>query len=293
MPSPTTVAAPVAGQGVADGRSACSPASRVSATAWAPELIADRLHAAVQSGALLKDEQGLHQLPPAGTGASPWLSVTVPQGPSVHCRFLMDFLFEQAYAKSAVPWGCRACYKVAVAPHTLAQLMALRRLQERGTGVTAKCGIEVDREITQNLYSGFYYCDGLEQARAVYRRVRDAVDADPALGPDVPMRIKRGCTEYEIHCGPSDRWAFDPAQAEVEASLKTQFKPPPPSTQPALKAKLSTLGRWLQTAFRIGDDSYLQFTGGRRLYPAPVSYDPVPPQEMADSSQLAPGPAHR
>jgi hypothetical protein len=250
-------------------------------------LIVDRLRTAVQRGDVLMDEQGLYHLPPAGPGASPWLTVAVRKGPSPNCRFLMDFLFEQAYARSAVPWGCRDCYKVAVAPRTLAQLMALRSSQERGTGVTAKCGVEVDREITQNLYAGFYYCDGLEQARSVYRRVRNAVDGDPALGPAVPMRIKRGCTEYEMHCGPSDRWAFDPAQAEVEASLKPRFKPPPPATQPPLQAKLSTLGRWLQTAYRIGDDSYLQFTGGRRLYPATVSYDPMPPP-VASAAPIPP-----
>ena len=34
------------------------------------------------------------------------------------------------------------------------------------------------------------------------------------------------------------------------------------------------MAHWIDTAFRIGDDTYLDFTNGRRLKPKMVSYDP-------------------
>ncbi|CAK0752107.1 hypothetical protein CCP3SC1_2030003 [Gammaproteobacteria bacterium] len=42
------------------------------------------------------------------------------------CKFLSDFLFEQVYAKQAVPHGCRNCYKVKVIASTLKGLVAVR-----------------------------------------------------------------------------------------------------------------------------------------------------------------------
>jgi len=85
------------------------------------------------------------------------------------------------------------------------------------------------------------------------------------------MRIKRGCTPYEIHCGPSDRWTFDPAQEELEARLLERFAPPGKG-KPA--EEYVTLMQCVEAAHSIGDDSYLEFTKDRRLYPATVSYEP-------------------
>jgi hypothetical protein len=241
------------------------------------------LQDAVNDGRLVQMEDGWYGLPQKKEGVSVWLHVS--KGPSLNCEFLMHFLFDIAYAKSAVPLGCSSCYKVGVAPKDLGQLMALRKLQE-GLDYKSKCGVEVDREITQNVYSGFFYCQGLDGARKVFSEVRRAIDQHPDLGPDVPMRIKRGCTEYELHCGPSDQFKFPSELGPLEAYLKTKFQSAPKIKSNPLKAKLETLARWIQTAFRIGDNTYLKFTGGKRLYPATVSYSPEPPSERPSAPAL-------
>lgn len=43
-----------------------------------------------------------------------------------------------------------------------------------------------------------------------------------------------------------------------------------------LAGRVATTRYWIQCAFRIGDDTYLDFTGGERLYSDRVNYDPHP-----------------
>lgn len=237
--------------------------------------IAERLRQAIERGDLIEHSDGSLGLPP--TQGAPTANNAIFHAPHKYldCRFLLSFLFNIVYSESAVPWGCASCYKVVVNPANLRGLMALRNLQ-KSIDCVAKTSVEVDRTITQNIYVGFFYCITLERAREVYWIVRAAVDAEPKLGPETPVRIKRGCTEYEIHCGPSDQYTFHPDLPELEAYLLSRFRHPPKPQNDPLKERLNTLALWQQTAFRIGDDTYLDFTGGRRLFPKSVTYDPNP-----------------
>jgi hypothetical protein len=87
----------------------------------------------------------------------------------------------------------------------------------------AKSGSEVDRQENQSLYSAYFYLLGLDKARAVYRKLRGEIDADPKLGPAVKIVIKRGCTNYEQACGPSDRYTFDPRRKRIEEYFRSRF----------------------------------------------------------------------
>lgn len=136
------------------------------------------------------------------------------------CNFLNDFLFDQAYAKAAVPWGCRNCYKVKVTAGGLRQNLTMGRLAKT-LAHSSKSGCEAGG--ARVAYSTIFYALGLDRARAIYREVRNRVDETPGLGPQVPIAIKRGCSNYEYACGPSDRYRFDPALEAVEAHLKARF----------------------------------------------------------------------
>ncbi len=234
--------------------------------------VAENLRNAVEAGSLLQNENGTFELPPFEQGTSSWLDVHKTQ--HLDC-VLSNFLFKHAYAESAVPFGCKECYKVIVTLKTLKQLMALKSLQEE-IECTSKCGIEVDRATTQSLYSGFFYCIGLDKAREIYKIVRAAITSHPSLGCEIPVHIKRGCTHFEISCGPSDQYEFKPELPELEDHLKNRFKRPEKTRGNKTQEKLSTFALWIQTAYRIGDDTYLEFTGGKRLYPKLVTYDPDP-----------------
>ncbi len=193
--------------------------------------------------------------------------VIVFNGPPLECRFLMQLMFKIAYGRSAAPHGCSACYKVKVAPGSLRELVAAWRIAKR-VECTSKWGIDFFNPYSQDVYAGYFYTSGLDAARRLLKVVREAFDADPNLGPGIPITIKRGCSEYEIALGPLDRFDFKPEMAEVEDYLKSRFRWP----QRAGRGD-AVLAHWIDVAFRMGDDTYLDFTDGKRLRPRTTTYD--------------------
>lgn len=229
--------------------------------------VGDNLKRAVESGALTEDIDGRLAVTPQ-LGEYNW--AVVQHGPPLQCGFLMYFLFFQAYAQKAVPHGCSACYKVKVAPRTLRELVAAWGIA-KGIACHSKWGVDFTNQNSQHLYAGYFYCTGLDGARVLYKVVREAIDAHPLLGPGVGMTIKRGCSNYEAALGPSDKFEFADELIELEAWLKTRFK---------LNMRTGPLpvplAHWLDFAYCIGDNTYLDFTGGRPLRPPTVSYSPEP-----------------
>lgn len=230
--------------------------------------VAEHLQHAIDTGALIEEADGTLRLPAEREKPANW--ATVANGPQLGCKFLLDFLFRNVYARSAVPHGCRACYKVKAAPRTLRELVAAWEAAKT-IECRSKWGIDLDNCYSQHVYAGYFFATGLDGARAIYKLARGAFDADAKLGPDVPLSIKRGCSEYEAILGPSDRYEFAPELAELESCLKLRFRAPRPPNQ-----GVAVLANWIDFAFRIGDDTYLDFTDGKRLRPADLSYDPEP-----------------
>jgi hypothetical protein len=229
--------------------------------------VEENLRRAIEMGRVVEKENGTLGLPGGLKSNLNWMFVA--HGPSLHCNFLMDFMFDQAYAQSAMPLGCSSCYKVKVVLRTLRELVAGWELGKR-INCRSKWGTDLNNPYSQNIYAGYFYISGLETARALYEVVRAAFDADPNLGPDASMTIKRGCSEYEAKLGPSDQYTFTPGMSELEADLLDRFSEQKSDYQPSL-----VLAHWIETAFRIGDDTYLDFTGGTRLRRKTVVYDPV------------------
>lgn len=228
--------------------------------------VAENIQRAVDAGHLVREADGRLRLEAASEPIADWARVT--HGPNLDCTFKFQFLFQHVYAKSAVPYGCSACYKVKVVPRTLRQLVAAW-----GVGKKIKCrskwGTDLDNLYSQDVYAGYFYLSGLEPARAVYRVVREIINSHPLLGPEVAMSIKRGCSEYEATLGPSDHYGFAPELEELEAYLRKQFRSRKSKSLPP-----QPMARWIDVAFRIGDDTYLDFTQGRRLRPKTVAYVP-------------------
>jgi hypothetical protein len=233
-----------------------------------------RLDEALASGRVVRRSDGKLELAHAGKQA--YIGNHREFGPC--CEFLNDFMFAHIYGKTAVPIGCRDCYKVKVLPETLRQLFAVNDIAQEFS-CSSKSGSEADKQNTQSLYASYFYLLGLDKARAVYKRLRAMIDAHPKLGPKVNMFIKRGCTNYEHACGPSDRYTFDPRLAEIEDYFWSRFvrrnKPEKRYRDAIVRMHL------IRTAYRIGDDTYKDFTGGKDLYPPTVTYDPHEPSHPA------------
>ena len=196
------------------------------------------------------------------------------------CEFLNSFMFEHVYARAALPYGCRSCYKVRIPTRSLRALMAAKAIAE-ATQYTTKSGPEVDNPYNGSLYATCLYFDSLEEARKAYDQLRPRLDEHEHLGPGAAMTIKRGCSNYERALGPSDRYEIDPRLEAVEADFAQRYvnsHPRSPIPKPTLQA-LRMLDM-VAMAFRIGDETYKDFTDGEPLYPTPVNY--AAPRPEAD-----------
>ena len=245
------------------------PDARVLSIEIGGKSVGERLEAAIAAGRVTRRPDGRLELRTKIN--RPFIGNAAEFGPC--CEFLNDFMFTQIYGEKAVPIGCRDCYKVKVTPDSLRQLMAVKGIADEFT-CSSKSGSEVDKPTTQAIYANYFYLLGLDKARAVYKQLRAAVDAHPLLGPAVKMIIKRGCTNYEHACGPSDRYTFDDRLAGIEAYFAARFvrrrRPDKPHRDAIARLRL------VRTAYRIGDDTYKDFTGGKDLLPPTVTYEPEP-----------------
>jgi hypothetical protein len=190
---------------------------------------------------------------------------------SKKCRFFNMFLFHHAYDQTAVPYACRHCYKVKIVPANFRGLIALRKIMENAQ-YASKCGADFFTPRSRDIYAGYFYLVGLDEARTTYREMRKLVDEHPDLGVTVRMIIKRGCSNMEAACGPSDKWTFRDGMPELESYLEARFKPRSSTPVEYRLRRIESMRSWLQLAYKLGDDTYLDFTGGKPLHRPTVAY---------------------
>ena len=167
-----------------------------------------------------------------------------------------------------VPEFCKLrCYKVVVKTRNFLDAMSFRNAvlaAPHATGglvtLQGKVGID-EREYTEGHFNGFIYCDGLEDARKKYVVVRELLDEHVDDGENIPVIIKRTCTEFERAHGPTDGefWQsmtqdeldFQRLLEDIYTGVKHS------STQPDwLQNKVITdMMHW---ANKIGDKSWMQ-----------------------------------
>ena len=230
--------------------------------------VAENLARAVKAGRLIQHQDGTFSTP-QHQGAMPFLYINRSE---VQCSFLCHVLFESAYDSSAVPYGCRSCYKVKASVPDMRGLVALRGILEDAP-YAAKCGVDLYNQYSRDIYAAFLYLDGLEAAQAAWRDMRQRVDAHPDLAGSVHLTIKRGCSKFEAACGPSDCWAFPEQMAEVEDQLRSRcIDPLPTSPSDYNLRRMMAMVAWIQVAYSIHDDTYLAFTDGKPLHRPTVTY---------------------
>jgi hypothetical protein len=149
--------------------------------------------------------------------------------------------------------------------------MAVKEIAE-STGLTTKSGAEADMPTNPDRYGTYLYFRGLDQARRAYKSLRQTIDQQQRLGPRIEMKIKRGCSNYERKCGPSDQYKFDPHLELAEASLFRRFVRNPPTNSRQKELQSMWLLKMIATAYRIGDESYRDFTNDKPLLRPDLNY---------------------
>lgn len=243
---------------------ATGPSGDVLALTVGGRTIGENLQRVIASGAVLQNQDGTLEVQ-RSTPPGVWLVC----GQMPDCAFLNRLMFQHVYAQAAVPKGCASCYKVKVLPRTLRQLVALLEIA-RQLDCPSKCGLDFYNRHSCDIYAGYFYLNSLDDARRMFGILRALVDQHPKLGSDVPIVIKRGCSNYEIACGPSDKYTFKPELEAIETYFKAKFRPGERTQTAAAEA---IYGTWVPFAYQIGDDTYLDFTNGKPLYPKTLTYD--------------------
>jgi hypothetical protein len=179
-----------------------------------------------------------------------------------------------------VPRHCQSCWKVVVKPRTLQQLFNLLELQKE-LDRPSKCGIET-RDSVSELYGGYFYNKSIEQGLNCYEAVKAKMTENPILVPlldevdgkgrTTRIILKRGCTEFEHLLGDSRLWHITPEQEFVEDLIDNYFVDDGFSLSQPEHVIWSIKRRWIEWAFKNGDQTYLRYTGGKPLYPAYVTY---------------------
>jgi hypothetical protein len=226
----------------------------------------------------------------------PW--IYVKPGAAMNCMYWHHILFMHVFNEKKVPIQCQNCWKVVAFPRDIEELFAIYLLQKEMSRA-CKCGTETERDNTPRHYGGYWYNSSMAEGMECFNAVREALDRDKVYesailgcpikvrfndGYDEPIKLilKRGCTEFEQNCGPSDQWGWDDDQVELERIAFDSF------SQEILHSsqtdiQLSTIFLdWIHRAFRIGDEKYLKFTNGNPLFEPPVTYHDMPKKKLKE-----------
>ena len=184
-----------------------------------------------------------------------------------------------------IPSQCQECWKVVARPRTLVELDKLLEIQKL-LDLPSKCGIE-KRETVCGLYGGYFYNDSLEEGKKCWRLVRENVSHN--ISPDVPVILKRGCTEFEIDekrgFVPSNTWEVSEAQREKEKILNDIIDQSIFGASQPEHLKQYVFRSWIHWAYQNGDLTYLNYTGGEPLFQAYITYHNDLLQEMNNAKK--------
>jgi hypothetical protein len=177
-----------------------------------------------------------------------------------------------------IPSRCQECWKVVARPNTVSQLFKISALQHESDR-DSKAGIELRSSVGGN-YGAYWYNDSIEEGDECRQYVRGLCDKNGM--EDVKVFLKRGCTEFEHQYGSSIDWGVTEEALEIEQAMTDAIviDDPGDRAQPDYLVEEIQM-RWIEFAHERGDKTYLEFTDGKPLYPAYVTYQSNPLKEAA------------
>jgi len=209
-------------------------------------------------------------IPTVDTYSSPW----------IHARIATDRQcgrYHRLYFKyyGFIPKKCMECWKVVQRPRNLKELFEVWKYQ-RELKEVSKCGIE-RRPFVHGNYGAYWYNntkeEGFERKESLLKDF-----------PKIPTILKRGCTEFEIQFGPSDRWQSTDLSLRLEETLSKLMvsvrfhdggKPKTRDGSPSpWYVNEHSKRMWVEFAYDRGDPTYKLYTKSKPLVPPVITYDP-------------------
>lgn len=245
-----------------------------------------------QNGYWLRNEDGkidwnrrMHPEPPWIYTKSTLLS---------NCHLWHKIMFDILFKKRWIPSGCLNCWKVVLAPKNLRELVTMY-LMQRELMIPSKCGTEFERDNTSKLYGAYFYNFSFEEGKRCFDMLQNEfakkktysgnileVPFEGRFEDDVSERLilKRGCTEYEQEHGKIDPLDWDATiteeQLEIEALAINCFVSDVPNLTPSEMQLAHIFNNWIHGAYRLGDETYKDFTDGQELFLSCRTYHDKP-----------------
>ena len=141
---------------------------------------------------------------------SPWLYVAEDE--TRFCPLYHKVFFP---ALGIIHSRCLNCWKVVTNPRTVLELVRCYNIQKR-IGTMAKCGIEIRDYVPAN-YGCYWYNDTLGEGLDKKAEVKEELEKE---GIDIPVILKRGCTEFEQKMPNPNTWGMVSGQEEYEDFLQ-------------------------------------------------------------------------
>lgn len=239
-----------------------------------------------REGYVLRPDGKIAMAFPSRSIESPWIFVR--PHPDTNCNLWHKVMFGLL---GIFPSDCLRCWKVVVRPRTIKELFLLLEVQENLTDLHCKCGIEV-RKYVHAQYGGYFYNQSEEEGLKNLEVVRKLIAEN--ISPDIPVVLKRYCTEFELKFGPSD---------QIEESMERGYyiHPEDGSHKPIMKRKEMDIwerrvneifditkdpspqdgfvrqhifNTWFSFAWDRGDPTVKEFFDGVDLSPASRIYEP-------------------
>lgn len=171
--------------------------------------------------------------------------------------------------------NCHTCYKIVFKPKTIIQLFKLYDLQDK-LEIPGKCGIEA-RPFVPRLYGGYWYTRSLAEGREKYKKIYEEIAKVPELAPLLDevdsegksrnLILKKGCTEFEMKFGDSDKWEILPEQDKWEKRFTELHVVDCDYTRQPDYLIAYIQRKWIHWAVDNDDETYLELTGGMKIPP--------------------------
>ena len=199
--------------------------------------------------------------------STPWLHVKPYHDGKNNCS-----RYQQIYNEcfKFIHSNCLNCWKVVLRPRNLVELFEVRRYQ-KNLRRSSKCGTEL-RAFVPAKYGAYFYNDSMEEGLDILETVRKDFPKCGAI-------LKRGCTEFELAYGPSNKWGQTSRDQKLEEILDATLLDIDWNGNPYKKKPLpryveeNTKRQWVEFAFDRGDSTYKQYTMGHPIVTSVLTYE--------------------
>ncbi len=204
----------------------------------------------------------------------PWHMINMDSERLKYCALCHDLF----HMYDIVPPHCLDCWKVVVRPRKHSELIRLRHimleLKSRDLECWCKCGIEM-RPYVRGLYGGYFYNDGKDEGLYRLKQIEEIVWTQ--ISADVPVYLKRYCTEFENKLGDSSKYESPEWAEGIQKNYFSKCeKPKFHCKQPQIVLTEVEQG-WLEYGWKYGTDEDRKeiedtYNDGKPLYPIPRTY---------------------